>query len=146
MVQAPGRPIQNGGVAARNALSQGETETCRRDGLVVPDYRLPPGTLAAMRRELDADQFDPAAARDVVLEPGQISLHDVYLIHGSAPNRSARRRAGYGLRLMPATSHFDRALGAEITKRTKVVDFENRALHLLRGVDRSGLNDFSIGH
>ena len=99
-----------------------------------------------LNQELDADQFDEAEARDVVLEPGQISLHDVYLIHGSQPNRSARRRAGYVLRLMPSSSHFDRALGAEIAKRSKVVDFENRALHLLRGVDRCGKNDFTTGH
>ena len=99
-----------------------------------------------LNQELDADQFDEREARDVVLEPGQVSLHDVYLIHGSNPNSSDRRRAGYVLRLMPATSHFDRKLGAEIAKRSKIVDFENRALHLLRGVDCCGLNDFTIGH
>ena len=99
-----------------------------------------------LNQELDADQLDESRARDVVLTPGQVSLHDIYLVHGSNTNRSARRRAGYVLRLMPATSHFDRALGAGISKRSKVVDFENRALHLLRGVDRCGKNNFATGH
>ena len=29
-----------------------------------------------------------------VLAAGQLSLHDVYLVHNSRPNTSARRRAG----------------------------------------------------
>ena len=47
----------------------------------------------ALNQELDAASFDEAQARDVPLEAGQISLHDVYLVHGSRPNRSAKRRS-----------------------------------------------------
>ena len=36
--------------------------------------------------ELDQDQFDEAKAVNVELEPGQMSLHDVRLIHGSLAN------------------------------------------------------------
>ena len=43
--------------------------------------------------------FDEAAAVDVELEPGQMSLHDVYMIHGAAANRSPQRRTGVALRL-----------------------------------------------
>ncbi|MFO1351263.1 MAG: phytanoyl-CoA dioxygenase family protein [Gammaproteobacteria bacterium] len=39
--------------------------------------------------ELDADQFDASQAVNVILEPGQISLHDVRMIHGSLANTSA---------------------------------------------------------
>ena len=98
-------------------------------------------------QELDAGAFDPAAARDVELQPGQMSLHDVYLIHGSRANSSPRRRAGLALRYMPATSHFDRALlqpGASTS--TYLVDFSQRPIWLVRGVDRTGKNDFRIGH
>jgi hypothetical protein len=35
----------------------------------------------------------------------------VYLIHGSNANRSARRRAEFVIRYMPATSVFERADG-----------------------------------
>lgn len=98
-------------------------------------------------QELDAEVFDEAAARDVELQPGQMSLHDVYLIHGSHANSSPRRRAGLALRYMPATSHFDRGLlqpGSSTS--TYVVDFSQRPIWLVRGVDRSGRNDFQIGH
>jgi len=43
-------------------------------------------------------------AVDIVLEPGQISLHDVYLYHGSEANKSDKPRRGMTLRYMPTTS------------------------------------------
>ena len=42
----------------------------------------------ALDLELDSQAFDEAEAVDIVLEPGEISLHDVYLFHGSEPNHS----------------------------------------------------------
>lgn len=104
-------------------------------------------TDVVLDQELDADTFDPAAARDVELQPGQMSLHDVYLIHGSHANSSPLRRAGLALRYMPATSYFDRALlqpGASTS--TYLVDFSRRPIWLVRGVDRTGKNDFRVGH
>ena len=85
-------------------------------------------------------EFDETAAQDVILEPGQVSLHDVYLVHGSKPNRSTRRRAGYVLRLMPATSLWDREMGADMARGDSNVDFANRELYLVRGEDRTGRN------
>lgn len=90
--------------------------------------------------------FDERTAVDIELEPGQMSLHDVYMIHGSAPNRSPKRRAGVAIRYMPATSHFDRNLIATTDKSGYTVDFARRPLWLLRGQDRTGWNDFTIGH
>ena len=90
--------------------------------------------------------FDERTAVDIELEPGQMSLHDVYMIHGSAPNRSSKRRAGVAIRYMPATSHFDRNLIATTDKSGYTVDFARRPLWLLRGQDRTGRNDFTIGH
>jgi hypothetical protein len=95
---------------------------------------------------LEDGAVDRRTARDVVLEPGQMSLHDVYLVHGSEPNRSPRRRAGLAIRYMPATSRFERGLIAtSTTSNGLVVDFSQRPLWLVRGVDRAG-NDFGIGH
>lgn len=99
-----------------------------------------------LNQELDADQYDENAAVDIVLKPGQMSFHDINMVHGSRANTSSRRRAGYVLRFMPATSHFDRDLGAELGARSGTVDFTTRALYLVRGEDKSGLNDFTIGH
>jgi len=40
---------------------------------------------------------DESSAVDLVLKPGQMSLHHARTIHGSRPNRSTRRRAGYAI-------------------------------------------------
>lgn len=90
--------------------------------------------------------FDESAAVDLELEPGQMSLHDVYMIHGAAANRSPRRRTGVALRYMPATSVFERDLNPVDGKSGVPVNFARRPLWLLKGVDRSGRNDFDIGH
>ena len=90
--------------------------------------------------------FDEKTAVDIELEPGQMSLHDVYMIHGAAANRSAQRRTGVALRYMPATSVFERDLRPVDGKTGVPVDFARRPLWLLRGVDRSGRNDFVVGH
>jgi hypothetical protein len=95
--------------------------------------------------ELDADQFDERDAVDIVLEPGQISLHDVKMIHGSPANKSGKRRAALIMRYMPATSHYDRALVAGRTFNS-AFNIANQPLWLMRGVDRSGKNDFEHGH
>jgi len=90
--------------------------------------------------------FDEAAAVDIELEPGQMSLHDVYMIHGARANTSGRRRTGAALRYMPSTSVFERSLRPAHGQTGVPVNFARRPLWLLRGVDRSGRNDFSIGH
>jgi non-haem Fe2+, alpha-ketoglutarate-dependent halogenase len=38
-----------------------------------------------------------ASARDMVLRPGEMSLHHVNLIHGSKPNRSGKKRIGFAV-------------------------------------------------
>ena len=77
---------------------------------------------------------------------GQVSFHDVYMIHGSRANRTARRRAAFIVRLMPATSLYDHALGAEIGKQHPAQGYGVRPLYLVRGRDVNGGNNFSIGH
>ncbi len=95
---------------------------------------------------IDDGQVDLDLARDVVLEPGQISLHDVYLVHGSEANRSDRRRMGLVLRIMPATSFYNHDSGKIKEDAGSPHGYSNRALFLLRGEDKSGRNDFRRGH
>jgi hypothetical protein len=90
--------------------------------------------------------FDPGTALDIELAPGEMSLHDVHLIHGSNANRSPQRRAGIAIRYMPASSLFDRGLMVRSAASGYTVDFTTRPIWLLRGVDRTGRNDFTIGH
>jgi hypothetical protein len=100
----------------------------------------------SLNQRLDGASFDEASAVDLELQPGQMSLHDVYMIHGAAANRSAQRRTGVALRYMPATSVFERHLRPADGNSGIPVDFSRRPLWLLKGVDRSGRNDFETGH
>ena len=99
-----------------------------------------------LNRRLRDDSFDESTATEIELEAGQMSLHDVYLIHGSNPNRSTRRRAGLAIRYMPGSSLFDRKASVGDSSIGYTVDFATRPLWLLRGKDLTGQNDFSIGH
>ena len=90
--------------------------------------------------------FDESTAVDIELEPGQMSLHDVYMIHGAAVNRSPQRRAGVAIRYMPGTSVMERELMQPTTSSGYLVDFSTRPLWLLKGRDQTGRNDFSVGH
>ena len=79
----------------------------------------------------------------VELRRGRISMHDVYLVHGSAPNTSGRRRAGLALRYMPTTSWFRRDRKMSFSGYPS--NFADRPIWLARGRDVCGRNDFTIG-
>ena len=89
-------------------------------------------------------RFDENEAVDLVLEEGQISLHDVYLLHGSEANTSPNSRRGMTLRFMPTTSLFDRDVAHEMHKSMDITDHSYRTLYLMSGVDRHGGNDFTV--
>jgi ectoine hydroxylase-related dioxygenase (phytanoyl-CoA dioxygenase family) len=93
----------------------------------------------------DSEHFDEKTAEPLLLRAGQVSFHDVYMIHGSAANRTSYRRAAFVVRLMPATSFYDHQLGAEIGKQHPAQGYGVRPLYLVSGQDRAG-NNFSIGH
>ena len=51
---------------------------------------------------------DESTAVDLILKPGQMSLHHARIIHGSQPNRSQQRRVGYAMQaFMPAGARQD---------------------------------------
>ena len=99
-----------------------------------------------LQQRMAPGTFDEDTAVDVELEPGEMSLHDVYMIHGARANTSTKRRTGVALRYMPGSSLFDRAIKPVDGKTGVPVNFAHRPLWLLRGVDRTGRNDFRIGH
>ena len=99
-----------------------------------------------LNQRLADGSFDESQAVDIELQPGQMSLHDVYMVHGAAANTSDQRRTGVALRYMPSTSLFDRALRPVHGKTGLAVDFAQRPLWLVKGVDRCGGNDFVTGH
>lgn len=79
--------------------------------------------LLSRGQEIEVD-VDEAEAVDLVLEPGQASLHHVKIIHGSNPNRSADRRIGFAIRY--------------ITPSVGQVVGEGDSATLVRGEDRFG--------
>lgn len=66
---------------------------------------------------------DERRALPCLLEPGEMSLHHIKLVHGSAPNRSRDRRIGFAIRYIP--TH---------VRQVKVRD----SATLVRGSDRLG--------
>ena len=93
--------------------------------------------------ELNASEFDETSAVDLVLESGQISLHDVYLAHGSEANTSNQPRRGMTLRFMPTTSVYDRRI-LPPSSRPGRLSMTERSLFLMRGQDVSEQNDFLL--
>jgi ectoine hydroxylase-related dioxygenase (phytanoyl-CoA dioxygenase family) len=98
-----------------------------------------------LQQRLGEGSFDEATAVDLQLQPGQMSMHDVYMIHGAKANHSTKRRTGVALRYMPATSVFERNLNPADGRSGVPVAFASRPLWLLRGRDVSGRNDFNVG-
>jgi Phytanoyl-CoA dioxygenase (PhyH) len=93
---------------------------------------------------LDPDERD---AVDIELKAGQLVVFDVAMVHGSRPNEGRRSRTALGARYMPTTSvyHHDRGFTKPGEARKPLfVDYYSRVpLFLVRGVDRSGQNDFT---
>jgi non-heme Fe2+,alpha-ketoglutarate-dependent halogenase len=67
---------------------------------------------------------DEAGAVNIILKPGEMSLHNVRIAHASAPNRSEDRRIGISIRYMPPQT------------RQQLAEWDSAAL--VRGEDRYG--------
>jgi non-haem Fe2+, alpha-ketoglutarate-dependent halogenase len=59
-----------------------------------------PDNLLSRGQEI-AVEVDESKAVDIVLDPGEMSLHHVLLVHGSEPNQSELRRIGFAIRYLP---------------------------------------------
>jgi non-haem Fe2+, alpha-ketoglutarate-dependent halogenase len=70
-----------------------------------------------------AVKVDSERTVDCILDPGEMSLHHVKLVHGSEPNRSNDRRIGLAIRYIPTD-----------VRQLKVRD----SATLVRGADRHG--------
>jgi len=101
-----------------------------------------PADSLSLPLELDTSAYDEREAVDLVLEAGQMSLHDIFLMHGSEPNTSEHPRRGMTLRYMPLTSVYRRDLARPVGDNR--MSMSNRTLYLMRGNDQTGENDFRI--
>jgi len=81
-------------------------------------------------------------ARTLELLPGEVSLHDSMVLHGSGRNTSERRRAGIAAVYMPAECHFNREVETEGARKGGLkLDFSKRPLFVVRGSNQHPKND-----
>jgi hypothetical protein len=76
------------------------------------------------RGQAIASPIDERRAADIVLRPGQMSLHHGWVFHASSPNASADRRIGFNMNL--------------IAPNVRQSRFAGDSAMLLRGHDRHG--------
>lgn len=69
-------------------------------GLVEHIDTFAPNNLLSRGQEV-AVTVDEAKAVDLILAPGEMSLHDVKIVHGSEPNQADDRRIGLAIRYIP---------------------------------------------
>ena len=78
-----------------------------------------PDNLLTRGQEI-AVEVDASKAVDIILAPGEISLHDIKLVHGSEPNRSQDRRIGLAVRYLP--THVRQTKGRDSAMLVRGVD------------------------
>jgi ectoine hydroxylase-related dioxygenase (phytanoyl-CoA dioxygenase family) len=59
------------------------------------------GNLLSINQEIPDEHVDDSTAIDLILDAGQMSVHDGSLYHASMPNTSDRRRCGLTVRFIP---------------------------------------------
>ena len=94
---------------------------------------------STLNKRIDARKIDESKAKSIELKAGQVSLHDIGIVHGSAVNSSNRRRAGLALRYMPATSWVYREMP------DASADWCTLPIEMVRGQNRHEGNDFTLG-
>ena len=60
-----------------------------------------------LHQQLKKNEYDISKSVNLLLKRGQISLHDVYMVHGSKENKSPNSRRALTMRFMPLSSKFD---------------------------------------
>lgn len=116
------------------------------------DYRYLPRRAeddAFFPRVVDPAQIDPGKVVDIEIRRGEFVLFDAYLVHGSGPNPSERRRMAFTLRYMPTTcrvhpfgrrgvSALARRILQPIAGALRGRPLYEHRIYLARGEDRAG--------
>ena len=88
-----------------------------------------------LNQELLKSEYIEKNSVDLILKRGQVSLHDVYMVHGSEENKSPHSRRAMTMRFMPTTSIFDH----RFVFNTR--DFSITKIYQARGKDVSMKNN-----
>ena len=98
--------------------------THRQQTVLLHKVDLDSGTTLPMSLE----DLDLSEARDVQLCAGEYSVHDPWILHGSNPNRSSRRRCGITLKYISTHAAIDRTFVSP-----SGFDWDGLRLYLARG-------------
>ena len=98
--------------------------THRKQAVLLHRVDLDSGTTLPMSLE----NLDLTYARDVHLRAGEYSVHDPWILHGSNPNRSSRRRCGITLKYISTRAAIDRTFVSP-----SGFDWDGLRLYLARG-------------
>jgi ectoine hydroxylase-related dioxygenase (phytanoyl-CoA dioxygenase family) len=98
-----------------------------------------------LNQELMKEEYDENKAVNLILKRGQISLHDVYLVHGSEANNSPNARRAITMRFMPTSSMYDHQLAKDekLFSKLNANKFSDRKIYHMRGIDASGKNNLT---
>lgn len=97
--------------------------------------------------EIEPGSFDESGNVPVELAPGQFSIHDPYVVHGSEANTHGGRRLGYSFNFIPAHCHYMRERDSVGQSNfEKPAETSTRPIWLVRGESRNVANDFTVGH
>ena len=88
-----------------------------------------------LNQEILKSEYVEKNSVNLILKRGQISLHDVFMVHGSEENKSSNSRRAMTMRFMPTTSVFDH----KFVFNTQ--DFSITKIYQARGIDKSMKNN-----
>ncbi len=80
----------------------------QHDNLISRDDYVPQGDDSAFEVAMDPDTVDESKAVNFILEPGDISIHNPLITHGSNVNQSDRWRRGLTIRYIPTSTRITR--------------------------------------
>lgn len=96
--------------------------------LSVQPMRPTEGTAGVLSSEVAVENVDESQAVDLILGPGDVSVHHPNSIHGSKANTSPRRRCGLTIRYIPTS--------------TRITETPWPSAFLVRGRAVTGVNDY----
>ncbi len=106
-----------------------------RDG-PIEHVEAPDPQTKVLHMGIPPEKLDESRAVDLCIPRGGASFHAPYLVHGSNPNASDKRRCGFTIRYMPAETKLIRT--GPLSKW-----FADHRLFLLRGRDERGVNTYA---
>ena len=93
-------------------------------------------TVSGTTLPLSMDKIDTSEAFDIELRAGEYSVHDPYILHGSRPNTSSRRRCGITIKYIPTYVKIDRTF-----RSPTGFDWKNIRVYLARGRSHNNTYD-----